>query len=180
MKLNGLLRAKSMWGILFICLLFSIKPLKKAYDAWQLESMLVNNQPETWKEQCLVSAYRAFIDFKSSFERTLKARNDSLIARMNAWENRKAAEPNIHNFMEKGELLGFLNAGFIHKREALKADTANSKRVTFTLYDGYREYCLSEAACFDGKYNHYTYCMRNGPQWRLSGWEYPIMWSLDD
>ena len=169
-----------VWGVLFVALLLSIKPMKNADDSWQLESMLVNNEPETWRDQCLVKAYRDFTAFKSSFEHSLKSHNDSFMSRMKEWEVRRANEPTILDHEKYEGLDEFFDAHYAHMRNGLKEDTAHSKKVSFTLYDGYREYCLSEAACFTGEYQHYTYCMRNGPRWSLSGWEYPIMWNLEN
>ena len=167
-----------IWGVLFFAGLLSVNPIKDYYDTKKLKSRIVNNEPKSWRDTCLIRAHKQITDFQAAFKVELENRRKELM-KLSIFDIRnQESAPSMMDFKNYGGLNDFFEASYEYDVKELEEVTEESRLFTNMLYDAYREYCISETACYSGGYSQYVSCMNHGPKWSASDWEYPIMWSL--
>jgi hypothetical protein len=165
-----------VWFILFVGGIYSFNYLKDLYDANQLEERLKTGKVNNLIEKCLVRPYRKIKEFESTFEMELELSSKERTRQFFSYSERSDSNSvldadNMQQWFDKDVELNVAE---------LKKWTEKSRKYTTWLYDAYREYCIMEEACGDGRYGEYSSCMRQGPIWSNSEWQYPILWSLSD
>ena len=167
-----------VWCILFVCGIYLFGYLKGLYDAHQLEGRLKTGKTDTMVEKCLVLPYEKIKKFESTFEMELELSSKEGTRELLSYVARR--DSNLNSISDASSIQEWFDKDVELRSAEIEMFTEDSRKYTTWLYDAYREYCIMEEACGDGRYGKYSTCMKQGPIWSKSEWRYPMLWSLSD